>query len=159
MWVLPVLTFINYDCRYTPEKVVPWDYWRSTALYGGAQASLNYAHKAAVEHREDAIEECPLGLLFSDVIYATMCFRQNDSDCYQRADEHVREGLRKTSFRILMATEWPMYDSRYFLFVHSTFPKCNLSSLPTSEQKRTSRHTDSTSYHRSHMRICNYTFL
>eukprot|EP00397_Hematodinium_sp_SG-2012_P042290 GEMP01046743.1.p1 GENE.GEMP01046743.1~~GEMP01046743.1.p1 ORF type:complete len:162 (+),score=19.19 GEMP01046743.1:48-488(+) len=90
MWVLPVLTFINYDCRYTPEKVVPWDYWRSTALYGGAQASLNYAHKAAVEHREDAIEECPLGLLFSDVIYATMCFRQNDSDCYQRADEHVR---------------------------------------------------------------------
>ncbi|CAE8648440.1 unnamed protein product, partial [Polarella glacialis] len=79
------------------------------ALYWTSHPYL--ALLASDSSRDQALEECPVGLLMADLLTALACYETGDAGCYTLFEPNVRSGLKFLGMRVLMGTRWPVYDA------------------------------------------------
>lgn len=105
--------FPDYDCRHLDGhgRLLDWAAWRTELQTAQSWLAASQGVLAKLsQHRDRAMEECPLGLLMADVLRMLVCFDRGE-DCANTFEPLVRHGLAKFGLRVLMGTNWPIYQA------------------------------------------------
>ena len=105
----------DYDCiRPRARELLDWARWleKLQEPEGEGWLAISKQPLSILEDssREQALEECPLGLLTADILRMLACFDKGH-ECSGTFERLVRQGVAFFGLRVLMGTRWPIYES------------------------------------------------